>query len=285
LQNIVKNYKVLYKNAQGHTQFLNESGFLKMIMKGDQKIMDDVLTWITNDVLPSIRKYGEYKASTELKQQLDEANKLLEEKDEQIKILEHNMKNAKHKQGGVIYIMRPIVNTLKLNLDEEIYIKCGYAKDMNKREAVYNTCVKNKIQVIKKIYVNDPKNIEHCVNIKMSVYRIKERKEYYKCSYSQIVNIIASCVLFYENETIDVTQDIELNRTTNDNLFDKDKIVAVKFLTDDDDLCNGLNSDSDSDSIDSSLDESKNQLGGGDYYYCKFLILNQKYLQLKYDLL
>ncbi|ATZ80209.1 hypothetical protein BMW23_0150 [Bodo saltans virus] len=91
--------------------------------------------------------------------------------------------------------------------------------------------------------------------------------------------------MFYENETIDVTPDIELNRTTNDNLFDKDKIVAVKFLTDDDDLCNELNSDSDSDSIDSLLDESKNQLGGGDYYYCKFLIINQKYLQLKYDLL
>ena len=295
LKNIVKNYKSLYKNAQGNTKFLNESGFLKLIVKGDKKIFDDVFDWITRDVLPALRNFGEYKANSELKMQIDKMNELLKEKEEQVKILEHNMKKTKHKKGGVVYIMRPITVTIDLNADEEIYIKWGKSKDMNDRESTYNTCNPNKIQVIKKIYVDDPKNIENCVAKKMDNYRIKDKKEYFKCSYNQMIATVASCVLYFEDKTIDIAPDISLSRINKYYAFDKDKSVVIKFLNDDaninicdSDIDSSAESDSESlgSDVDTDTDTDSNMAGGyKDNYYCKYLIVNKKYLQLKFDIM
>ncbi len=37
LQDIVKSYNELYKNAQGHTKFLNEGGMITLIMRSKHK--------------------------------------------------------------------------------------------------------------------------------------------------------------------------------------------------------------------------------------------------------
>lgn len=233
LKEIVKNFKILYKNVQGNTKFLNESGFLKLIIKrGDDDFVNDVFNWITDEVLPSIRKFGEYKVTSELKNKINELNKLLNMKDEKIKILEHNMKKIKHVKGGLVYIMRTIIDKLSLDVNEEIFIKFGRSEDMNDRENNYNTCVPNKIQIIKKIYVNDPLTIEKCVIKKMSNYKIKDKKEYFKCSYNQIIDAVNACVYCYENQKINKVPDINIktNRTNINDVFDTNKSAIVKII-------------------------------------------------------
>lgn len=69
---------------------------------------------------------------------------------------------------------------------------------MNKRKPPYDTCTKNRVQILKSIYVNDPKNIEHCVSKKLEEYKIRDKKEYYECSYNNLIEEIANCVKFFE---------------------------------------------------------------------------------------
>lgn len=302
LKDIVKNYKKLYNNVQGNTKFLNESGFLKLILKrGDDEIIDDIFNWITEEVIPSIRQYGNYRVNNDLKKKLDELNELLGEKEEEINILKHNLKKTKHLEGGAIYIMRPIFDKISLDLDEEIYIKIGRTKDMGERENNYNTCVYNKIQIIKKIYVDDPMTIEKCIIKKMSNYKIKDRKEYFKCSYNQIINAVYDCVYCYEGIKINKEPDDDdenklsrtsLTETTENTKFDIDKKMIVKFLNSFDDCensCDDYKSSSSeissSDDEDDNSDEIIEQTGGNINYKYEYFKINKKYVELCIDLI
>jgi prophage antirepressor-like protein len=105
LKNIVKNYKSLYKNVQGDTKFLNEAGLYSIMLKGKKEASKDIFSWITNEVLPSIRKYGEYRVNHTYKKQIDELNEKLKEKQQEIDILKHNLKKQKYPEVGAVYIL------------------------------------------------------------------------------------------------------------------------------------------------------------------------------------
>jgi prophage antirepressor-like protein len=296
LKNIVKNYKSLYKNVQGNTKFLNEAGLNYVILRGNKKLSNDIFNWVASEVLPSIRKYGEYRANHNYKKKISELEKILKDKQNEIEILKHNQKKQKFENKGAVYIMRIIDNDIEFDTNEIIDIKFGYTKDLNKRKPTYDTCTKNKVQILKVVYVEDPKIIETCVIKKMEDYQIADKKEYFQCSYNQIINAIASCVLYFEEDEIDITPDIKNISRETINSFDKDKKFIVKItnnlksLNDDcDESEKNYVSETDTDSdmdLDSDLDIKINLQKGGsvnNYYYLKYLMCNLKILQLKYD--
>lgn len=86
LKYIVTNYKILYKNVQGNTKFLDEVGLYILILKSGKKKAEVITDWITNDVMPSIRKTGEYKLNHKLKKEIDRLNEELEGKKERSNI-------------------------------------------------------------------------------------------------------------------------------------------------------------------------------------------------------
>ena len=67
LKDIVENYKSLYKNVQGTTKFLNEPGMFSLILKSRNKKAIEILNWVTHEVMPSLRKFSEYKLNNSLK--------------------------------------------------------------------------------------------------------------------------------------------------------------------------------------------------------------------------
>ena len=79
LKNIVKDYKILYKNVQGHTKFLNVPGMYSLILKSKKRDATLVFSWVTHDVLPSLQKYGVYKLTEKEQKYIDELNDKLEE--------------------------------------------------------------------------------------------------------------------------------------------------------------------------------------------------------------
>jgi hypothetical protein len=144
-----------------------------------------------------------------------------------------------------------------------------------------------------------------------------KNKEFYECSYNQIINIIAKCVKFYEEKTINKNADVDkLSRQKIEN-FNKDKKIMVKILSDDEfdklfsnnNVIKNINTDidaeidantdtdadtyadtddllsSDTDSVDNEIEDSVNQIGGGDLLNLKYISMKQKYLTLKYELL
>jgi hypothetical protein len=292
LKDIVSNYKSLYKNVQGHTKFITEAGLYSLIMGSRKKEAIEIKDWITHDVMPSIRRHGEYKSNSELKKQIDELNSTIDKQKNEIGVLKHNLKKPTLKKGKVVYLLRTIEITVDLDTQEVIYVKFGRTKNMKARKATYDTCTKNKVQVLKEIEVDDAKNIEHCVLKKMENYRVSPRKEYFECTYNDIITQIASCIKFYENKDINLTPDVEYNkiqlsRSVN---FNENKKVLVKFFDAQDNILCDVNDKDDSDSeTDEDDEESEDdeivQKGGDNNMYYDYIKYKLKYLQLKFDLM
>ena len=293
LQDIVKNYKVLYKNVQGHTKFLNEAGLYSLILKSKKAEAKIIFNWITHEVMPSIRQFGEYKLNHKLKKQIDDLNDIIKKQKDEIGVLKHNLKKPTYKKGGMVYLLRSVENTVEIDDHEIVYMKFGRTKNMKSRKPVYDTCTKNRVQILKQIPVKDPKNIESCVIKKMEEYRYQNKKEYFECSFKTIIEEIASCIKFYENTDIDTNLKIhELNRN---NVIKKNENILFKIIDDIEynELCNEPENEISSDESniesnnesDEELEEEIKQEGGEINFEYKFNKYKLKYLELKFDFL
>ena len=154
---------------------------------------------------------------------------------------------------------------------------------MNKREPQYWTCNKNKVQIMKTIYVNDAKMIERSVIKKMEQYRIQNNKEYFECSYNEMIGEIASCVMFFEQTEIDLRPDDEIEEKSNVGRlkYDFDKNKKIKTMMLDNNCCFdcmvGINPKQ-------YAPELNQQIGGdADYMRTKYINYKIKYLTLKYE--
>ena len=239
--------------------------------------------------MPSIREYGEYKLNSDLKKQIDELNSTIDKQKNEIGILKHNLKKPTFKKGKVVYLLRTIEITVDLDTQEVLYVKFGRTKNMKARKATYDTCTKNKVQILKAIEVEDAKNIEHCVLKKMEKYRVSPRKEYFECTYNDIITQISACIKFYENKDIDLTPDVEYNKTelSHSINFDENKKVLVKFFDAQDNILCDVNdkddSDSETDEDEESEDDEIVQKSGNNNMYYDYIRYKLKYLQLKFN--
>jgi prophage antirepressor-like protein len=274
LKNIVEDYKLLYKNVQGTTKFLNEPGMYSLILKSKNKKAVEIFNWITHEVMPSLRKFGEYKINNNLKTEIDELQKTIENLTNEIEVLQHDLKKDKFTKQNVVYILRQIDNTMKFNTEDIIYVKFGKTKKMSKRKPVYDTSNRHRTQIIKEIPVKDINAIEFSVLKKMNDYRIKNNKEFFECSYNTIIDIIADCVYFFEDINIDKTPDIKISRQNNIP-FDKYKDVKIQILND---------KEFDELSI-QSINNTIEQTGGENKYFYQYLKYKFKYLELKFGFL
>lgn len=74
-------------NIQPHTIFINESGLYSLIFNSKKEDAKKFKKWVTSEVLPSIRKTGEYK----LKQQLYEKTEKIEDLNNKIEIMKSDV--------------------------------------------------------------------------------------------------------------------------------------------------------------------------------------------------
>lgn len=136
-----------------------------------------------------------------------ELKEIITTKDNEIKILKHNLKTPKYPKGKVVYIIRLIEDNFDFDKETKYFLKFGKTKNMKTRDANYNTASKNRIQIIRTIEVNDLKIIEVCVLKKMKDFKIKDRKDFFECTYNEIIKETASCIKFFENREIDLEFD------------------------------------------------------------------------------
>lgn len=184
------------------TKCVNESGLYKIIMRCRKPIVQPFQNWVCGDVLPSIRKKGEY-CLEEYKKRLDEQKKITEEKEEEIKKLKKKyIKPPKEifNDKNVIYLM-----TTKEGEKEGEYA-VGKATDLTKRKESYNS---NKLHDFKVVYHKPCKNakfmdlLESVVLMKLEKYRSKAGRDVFLLPKSQDIsvftNIFDKCVAFYED--------------------------------------------------------------------------------------
>lgn len=236
LQDIVKDYKSLYKNVQGQTKFLNEGGMLTLVVISRHKKAKEITHWITHEVVPAIIKYGEYVATHESKREITDLKRIIDDKMQHINILEHNMKKQKFKKDKIVYISQTIedLTNFDFNTQAILVLRFGRTKNMNVRKPPHDTSTKNKSRVIKQIPVKDIKLIEGCVFAKMDDFRLRDNSSFFECTYNQLIDTVAECVRFYENREIDKVPDVhkQIDRGANDNKFNTDDKYLIKIESD-----------------------------------------------------
>lgn len=91
----------------GLTLFVNESGLYAVILRSDKPNAKTFRKWVTGEVLPSIRKTGNYALSGDalILAAMDELHRRLEQKDETIKQLETEVE---HKEDVIIGLVDDI---------------------------------------------------------------------------------------------------------------------------------------------------------------------------------
>ena len=216
------------------TSVVNEAGLYKIIMRSNKPIAQPFQEFVCGEILPSIRKTGEYKYQKilEEKNKLEQENKSI--KDEKIKFEQEVKKLTKKyiKQPKEVFDQKNVVYLMTSEEGEKIgEYNVGKATDLSKRKENYNH---NKLHDFKVVYYISCKNskfmdlIESVVLMKLEKYRCKAGRDVFLlptfvdiASRSEgditiFTNIFDECLKFYD----DIDEAIYPKRTLQE---DKDK--------------------------------------------------------------
>ena len=178
----LENSDVTYRARK--TQGLNcikEAGLYKLIMRSNKPIAQKFQEVVCEEILPNLRKKGEYKIQSILDKNKELEDKLIEEKYIRKKLkakyehfLEKRIDIDKYKKGSLIYIIgfSEIPNDYKI----------GFASDLNKRILKFRTEFPYEPVVMHKRYFSlpDPIKIEKIIHYTLKKFRIRNGKEWFR---------------------------------------------------------------------------------------------------------
>lgn len=179
-------HNLILKGSQPYTSYISEAGLYKLILTSRMPKAKKFSSWVTNEVLPSIRKYGSYKLKKEYENEMDSLLEKLNYLEKQNKKMLNEMKKEKYPSGGVVYAID------YSNEKEEIY-RIGMTGDMNKRKQLYDTHLLNKHNVVIIEQTNCPIRLETCVRAMLYDYRYKNNKDFYLCDLGTVKRAFKTC--------------------------------------------------------------------------------------------
>jgi prophage antirepressor-like protein len=181
LKNIDINFKVY---QQPDSIYINESGLNSLLILRRTQKSKKFLKWITNDVLPLMRRSSIYSNNDEVTQLQKKINEL----EHQNKLLKNDLKLEKFPEGAIVYVVEDY------DIDKNIIYKIGKTDDMNKRIKIYNTHSIHNKQVVHHVEIKCPLQLESCIKSMLYKYRIKNHKEYFNTSLEKIKNAFNICM-------------------------------------------------------------------------------------------
>jgi len=163
------------KTAAGNEQemlLVSEPGLYKLIMRSNKPIAQKFQEWVCEDVLPSIRKTGQYNIEqlkktieekeaeiTEIKTELVEEQKIVMKTKKSLMATQRRFTHRhKFRINGCVYVLE--------NPDEKYNkFKIGFSKDMNQRLEDDRTMIPNiKVRMI--LYTEHYEVFEKCIKIR-----------------------------------------------------------------------------------------------------------------------
>jgi prophage antirepressor-like protein len=192
LQNI--NHSI---NIKQHPQtiYLSEPGMYKLMLKSRMKKAGVFADWITNDVLPSIRKYGYYKMKKSFEGEKTELLEKINYLEKQQKLMKNDLKKNKFPKGGLVYIIDYSDEYEK----EDGVFRLGKTDDMNKRKKIYDTHMLHNKSVVEKELTDKPLQLENCIRAMLYDYRYKNKKDFFVCKKSTIKKAFKNCLRSIKN--------------------------------------------------------------------------------------
>ena len=188
---------------------INEAGLYRLIMRSNKPIAQKFQEVVCEDILPTLRKKGEYKIQSILdkNKELEEENKRLEEEknktnEELTKMTRKYVKHPKQKIDGknVVYLMSP---NESVQVGEYVI---GKALNINNRQNNYNDGSKIfDYTVMYYVSLESAKLmdiVEAAVLMKLAKYRSKAGRDVFllpEPDISIFTNVFDECAKFYEN--------------------------------------------------------------------------------------
>jgi prophage antirepressor-like protein len=204
-------------------RIINESGVYKLIMRSNKEIADTFQKWVCGDVLPSIRKKGEYRMNEEyqlklhqleeekrkLEEEKEEVYSLLEEKDTKIKKLQRETQVVKGK--NVVYLA-----TTDEKEAEGVYT-VGKAIDLKNRMKHYNNTKLFTFKVVKYISCKSVRimdSIEILILSKLNKYKIHQNRDVFQLPKDKDVSLFTQWYDYLNKMCEDIEDDLVLEERT-----------------------------------------------------------------------
>jgi len=177
------------------TVYISEAGLYKLILRSKLKSSKKFSDWVTNDVLPSIRKYGYYKMKKTYENEKNNLLKKINYLEKQNKLMVNDMKKEQYPKGALVYIL-----DYSDDYPDELGIfRLGKTDDLNKRKKIYDTHMLHNKPVLCKEFVEKPIPLESCIRSMLYDYRYKNKKDFFICSEKYIKKAFRNCLRSLKN--------------------------------------------------------------------------------------
>ena len=201
----LKNMNISFEmQQQPDSIYINESGLYTLLISSKTKRAKKFVKWLTNDVLPSLRKKNINTTDVEINKLLKKINEL----ETKNKLLQNDLKLEKFPTGAMVYVVEDF------DIDSEIYYKIGKTDDMNKRIGIYNTHSIHNKKVVHYVELLCPLQLETCIRSMLYKYRFKNNKDFFKCSLTKIIKAFDECM-----KSIKCVENHTGGNINNDNTF------------------------------------------------------------------
>ncbi len=190
----------------------------KLILRSKMPNTKKFSDWITNEVLPSIRKYGYYKIKKTYENQKSNLLEKINDLEKRNKIMTNDMKKEKFPDGALVYI----IDYSDEDTTVDGIFKLGKTNNLKNRKSIYDTHMLHKKQVICTEFTEKPLQLENCIRSMLYDYRYKNRKDFYICKLSEIKKAFTNCIKSIKNmnhqkggsnSLIQSSKDIDLIKT------------------------------------------------------------------------
>lgn len=199
---------------QKSTIYINEPGLYQLIMKSKLPIADKFQDWVTDELLPKIRKTGQEKYLQQLC-----------EKDNQLKQLAAENKEKDERLNCLHNIQKELLSYKKrVTRDETVYIvsTANYArqgifkigrtkKEMKFRSSSHNTThvAGDKVVSLREFSVYDCVLVEKNIHAKLQGLLLEGEHEFFMCPYNLLESIVDMIVTNDDGENKTVNQIID----------------------------------------------------------------------------
>ena len=180
LKNMNINFKV---RQQPDSIYISESGLYSLLISSKTTKSKKFIKWITDDILPNLRKKNIFSPDEEINKLLKKINEL----EKTNMLLQYDLKMEKFPDGAIVYVIEDT------DENDDIYYRIGKTDNMNKRIKIYNTHSIHNKKVVHYIELSCPLQLETCIRSMLYKYRYKNNKDYYKCSLDKIKKAFDKC--------------------------------------------------------------------------------------------
>jgi prophage antirepressor-like protein len=208
------------------TIYLSEAGLYKLLLRTKLKTATKFTNWVTNDVLPSIRKYGYYTIKKLYEKDKIELLEKINYLEKQNKLISGDLKKESYPNGALVYFVDYSEDS---KYEKNVY-RLGKTDNMNKRKKIYDTHMLHNKPVVLKHLTEKPLQLETCIRAMLYDYRYKNKKDFYLCDLNIIKKALKNCKKSISNMNQKGGGLSTMDKLQNDLIYINDKIDEINDI-------------------------------------------------------